>query len=346
VTAWAPVVRRHRRLQAVALFVRLSALGTTLAVVLLGAASVAPSLPWRGAAVLVLVAVGSHVFIYVHNDVIDLPIDRGEPRRATSPLVRGAIGPRAALAIALGAVPVTLAVAAVGGGGPRALGSLAAALGLMAVYNLLGKRTAVPPALDVVQGLAWGALLLYGAAARGPWTALTWWLFAFWTWFIVLANGVHGGLRDVANDFHAGARTTAIVLGARATPDGSVAIPRAIVVYARTLHWGLVALAVGAWAFAGLGYGGIGRAVTLVAVLALGWAGGRALAAAVGAGGDPETLRVVGTLHLLLLMSLPVALLLPWLRPGFRAVVVVGFVAPLAALGWMPDLVRWVRRCR
>ena len=84
-TTWAPVVRRHRRLQAVGLFVRLSALGTTLAVVLLGAASVSPALPWATAAVLVIVAVGFHVYFFVSNDVIDLPVDRprapagGEP---------------------------------------------------------------------------------------------------------------------------------------------------------------------------------------------------------------------------------------------------------------------------
>ena len=45
-------------------------------------------------------------------------------------------------------------------------------------------------------------------------------------------------------------------------------------------------------------------------------------------------------------MAMPVVLLLPWLDTGFRVVVVVGFLAPLAALGWLPDLVRWVRRCR
>ncbi len=352
VTTWAPVVRRHRRLQAVGLFVRLSALGTTLAVVLLGAASVAPSLSWRTAALLAAVAVGFHVFAYVHNDVVDLPIDRTEPRRAVSPLVRGAIAPDAALAIAVAAVPVTLAVAAAAGSGAgagRALASLVAAFALMAAYNVLGKRTSVPPVLDVVQGLGWGALLLYGAAARGPWTSLTWWLVAFWTWFIVLANGVHGGLRDVANDARCGARTTAILLGATADRDedghGRVAIPRAIVVYGWALHGGLVALAVGAWTFAGLGYDPVARALTLAALLALGGVGGRALAAAAASDGDPETLRLAGTVHLLLLMALPVALLLPWLRPGFRAVVVVGFLAPLAALGWLPDLVRWVRRC-
>jgi 4-hydroxybenzoate polyprenyltransferase len=343
--AWAPVVRRHRRLQAFGLFVRLSALGTTLAVPLLGAASVSPGLPWRTAAVIVIVAFGYHLFAYVLNDVVDLPIDRHEPRRAVSPLVRGTVRPGHALALALAAVPLTLAVAAAASGaepgGGRAVAALATAFVLMAVYDLWGKRSPVPWLLDLVQGLGWAALLLYGAAVRGPWTALTWWLFAFWTCFIVLANGVHGGLRDLENDARCGARSTAIVMGARADAGGRLVVPRRTVAYAWTLHAALLAIVLGAWSWAGLGYGWGTNAATLLAILALTAAGGWALSEAVSAGGDPATLRLAGTLHLLLLMALPVALLLPSLRPGFRALVVLGFLVPLAGLGWMPDLVRW-----
>ena len=345
-TTWAPVVRRHRRLQAVGLFVRLSALGTTLAVALLGAASVSPSLPWTTAAVLVIVAVGFHVYFFVSNDVIDLAVDRSEPRRAVSPLVRGTISRGAALAVALAAVPVTLAVAGLGPGGARARWALVVCFALMTVYNLLNKRTSVPWLLDVVQGVGWAAFFLYGAATRGPWTPLTWWLAAFWMGFMVLANGVHGALRDVANDARCGARTTAIAMCARAEADGRVVLPRGVVLYAWALHVGLVAVVVGAWAFGDLGYGSVARGVTLVAILGLGAAGAWALSAAAAGGGDPESLRLAGTLHLLLLMAMPVVLLLPWLDTGFRVVVVVGFLAPLAALGWLPDMVRWVRRCR
>jgi 4-hydroxybenzoate polyprenyltransferase len=276
--------------------------------------------------------------------VVDLPIDRHEPRRAASPLVRGTVRPAMALAVALGAVPVTLAVASAGPGGGRATAALVAAFVLMAVYDLWSKRSPFPWLLDLVQGLGWGALLLYGAAVRGPWTPLTWWLFAFWTVFIVLANGVHGGLRDLANDARCGARSTAIAMGARADAGGRLVIPRASVAYAWTLHAGLVVVVLGAWMAADLGYGAVARAATLAIIGGLAWAGGWALSAAVDAGGDPAGLRLAGTLHLLILMGLPVALVLPGLRPGFRAVVIVGFLAPLAALGWLPDLARWVRR--
>jgi len=345
-TPWTPVVRRHRRLQAIGLFVRLSALGTTLAVLLLGAASVAPSLPWGTAAVLVAVAIGFHLFAYLLNDVVDLPIDRHEPRRAISPLVRGTVTPGVTLAVAMAAVPLSVAVAVAGPGGGRAVMALVVAFALMAVYDLGGKRSPVPWLLDLVQGLGWASLLLYGAAARGPWTPLTWWLFAFWTCFIVLANGVHGGLRDLENDAHCGAFSTAIAMGARAGPDGRLVIPPRTIAYGWALHWVVVAIVVGAWMGNDLGYGGLTRSATLVAIVVLAGAGAWALSAAVAAGGEPATLRLAGTLHLLLLMALPVALLIPWLRSGFRAVVVLGFVAPLAGLGWLPDVVRWARHPR
>lgn len=348
VTTWAPVVRRHRRLQALGLFVRLSAVGGTLAMPLLGAASVSPSLPWGPGAAIVVVALGYHLFAYLLNDVVDLPIDRTEPRRAVSPLVRGTVSPALALAVGVGGLVVGLGTAWVwGAGGGRALTVLVVAFALMAVYDVGGKRSAVPWLLDVVQGLGWASLFLYGAAVRGPWTPLTWWLFAFWAGFIVLANGVHGGLRDLANDARCGARSTAIVMGARADADGRLVIPRRTVAYAWTLHGGLVAVVLGAWAFGGLSHGFWTRAATLAAVAGLGCVGAWTLAGAVDADGEPAALRLAGTLHLVVLMSLPVALLLPWLRPGFRLVMVVGFAAPLAALGWLPDLVRWVRaRCR
>lgn len=343
-TTWAPVVRRHRRLQALGLFVRLSALGLTVALPLVGAATVSPALPAGAAAGVVAVALGFHLFAYLLNDVVDLPIDRHEPRRAVSPLVQGTVSPGVALAVGGGGAVVALGVAVGwGAGGRRGPAALVLALGLMAAYDLWGKRSPVPWLLDLVQGLGWGALFLYGAAVRGPWTALTGWLFAFWTVFIVLANGVHGGLRDLANDARCGARSTAVAMGARAGGDGRVVVPRRMIAYAWALHGALVGLVVGAWASGGPPPTGWARAVSLAVALGLGAAGGWALARAVEAGGEPHALRLAGTLHLLLLMAMPVALLLPGLDPGFRALVVVGFAAPLAALGWLPDLVRWVR---
>ena len=120
-----------------------------------------PSLPWATAAVLVVVALGFHLFAYLVNDVVDLPIDRHEPRRAMSPLVRGAVSRGVTLAVALAGMAVSLVVAVGwGAGGGRGAGVLVAAFALMAVYDLWGKRSSVPWLLDLAQGLGWAALFL------------------------------------------------------------------------------------------------------------------------------------------------------------------------------------------
>jgi 4-hydroxybenzoate polyprenyltransferase len=199
-------------------FIRFSALGATAILPLLGAASVAPRIEPALLLGLLAAALLFHCFAYVLNDVIDLPIDRLEPQRATFPLVRGMVSPAQALAFALAQVPLAFALTAWLGGGPAAFGALALAFALMAVYNLWGKRAPFPPLTDLAQGLGWAALLVYGAALAGPPAPLTAALAAFEVVFILLINGVHGPLRDLANDLRCGARTTAILLGARPLP--------------------------------------------------------------------------------------------------------------------------------
>ena len=199
-------------------FIRFSALGATAILPLLGAASVAPRIEPALLLGLLAAALLFHCFAYVLNDVIDLPIDRLEPQRATFPLVRGMVSPAQALAFALAQVPLAFALTAWLGGGPAAFGALALAFALMTVYNLWGKRAPFPPLTDLAQGLGWAALVVYGAALAGPPTPLTAALAAFEVVFILLINGVHGPLRDLANDLRCGARTTAILLGARPLP--------------------------------------------------------------------------------------------------------------------------------
>ena len=72
-------------------FVRATALCGTFGPLLTGVGSVTTtSTPPSTGTLALVVAVGLafHVFAYVLNDVVDLPIDRTEPRRATSPSSR------------------------------------------------------------------------------------------------------------------------------------------------------------------------------------------------------------------------------------------------------------------
>jgi hypothetical protein len=124
---------------------------------------------------------------------------------------------------------------------------------------------------DAIQGLAWGSLAIYGAQARGmaP-NGLTWMIAAYATVFIMFINGIHGSLRDLANDVACGARTTAIFLGARPPPaDGAADVPVQVAVYASSILAVLVAMNAALMLRDAFDYGPLAWSVTAVVVGAL-----------------------------------------------------------------------------
>lgn len=218
-------------------FGRFSALSFSLMVPLLGAAVVSRDISTSLLAGVAAVAVAFHLFAYISNDVIDLTLDRTEPLRADSPLVRGLVQPSAALTIALLQVPIAFGIHVMLAGGAAASVSLAAAMALMLLYNVYGKRCRFPPLSDAVQSLGWVALMLYGAlVARAPLNQSLLALAALIFVYVLLINGVHGGLRDLRNDQLCGARTTAIYFGSNADASGGVILPRSIVIYGLMLQ--------------------------------------------------------------------------------------------------------------
>lgn len=321
-------------------FFRISASGATLVLPLLGAASAGRGLTGRRAARLLGVAAAFHAFAYVHNDVCDLELDRTQPLRAAYPLVRGAISPRAAMAVALASAAAALALdAGLGRAGARARRPLlAAAIGLLALYNRWGKRCPLPPLTDLAQGLGWAALLGYGAAAEGRATRMTGLLAAYEVALIMMVNGVHGALRDLGNDAARGARTTAILLGARERPGGGLAASPALAAYALALQAALLALPLWAAAANLAGHGPRERAAArggaaLVAALTV-----ALLGAAARGGARPAD---VGMLHLILVLTAPVALAAPGMAPAPRAALLLSHTLPLLANGMTYDALRW-----
>src|SRR5262249_20816812 len=152
------------------------------------------------------VVCGFHVFAFVLNDVMDLPIDRTNPDRRHDPLVRGAITRGWALTIALLQPVLTAGITMGLGGSARAQATLVACYGLLGAYNFWGKRCPIPPVTDTMQGLGWGGLAVYAAEVfgGGP-NALAWTVAAFATLYTIFMNGIHGGLRDLENDLASGA---------------------------------------------------------------------------------------------------------------------------------------------
>jgi 4-hydroxybenzoate polyprenyltransferase len=182
-----------------------------------------------------LAAVGVlfHVYAYVANDVIDLPIDLTDPRRGRDPMVLGRVSPQWGLWIALAALPL---IALLMIDQPiRVAAALAAAVALIGFYDVTGKTIPVPFLADFAQGAGWAALIFVGAGVGGRATGATWWAAGFVVVLVAMVNGVHGAVRDVENDRRAGARTTAVVLDAHIR-EGGMLLPSAIVAYAAVLQ--------------------------------------------------------------------------------------------------------------
>ncbi len=319
-------------------FSRFSALGATATLPLLGAGSVTAHLTPRRATGLLAVASAFHLFAYLHNDICDLDLDRTQPRRRHYPLVRGAVEPELALGLALACVPLAFAlhtrlVAADACSPARgdARISLAAAFGAMAIYNRWGKACPFPPLTDLVQALGWAALLRYGALTMGrALTTLTCLLMVYETLLILMVNGVHGALRDLENDAARGARTTALFLGAR-MEEGRLRLSRALLLYIVTLQAALLALPL--WYLATRSGKGAGGVVALAAGTALTLA---RLARGGQAGDGP------GMAHLVLLLSIPIALVAPRLAPLPRLALLAAHLLPLLPNGATYAALRWL----
>ena len=230
----------------------------TSMLVLLGVAAVTSDPGWREISAVVVVAIAYHIFAYIQNDVLDLPIDRTQPLRANDPLVSGLIAPGSAMAIALLQIPIAFIVTWWIGGGVWAYVTLGVGFVFMTIYNLYGKRCPVPMITDAAQGIGWGSLAIYGSlVSAGHVNALSFVAANFGFAFLFLINGVHGGLRDLGNDLALGCSTTAIYFGAHLDNDGRVVCTgalRAFAFFALAVYFvpGSIALLNGDFAYQGL----------------------------------------------------------------------------------------------
>jgi geranylgeranylglycerol-phosphate geranylgeranyltransferase len=220
--------------EAVARFLRLGSMPFTLTAVLAGVLTSADAtvraLVWAA-----LVGVTFHICAFVGNDLVDLPIDRRDARRARGPLVAGIVAPQQAVPVVVGSLTASYAALwAAGAGGAGA--ALGCAAGGLAGYNIAGKRLSAPIVTDVGQGVAFSLLVYVGAALGGGATATTPWIAAAIIVYITFVNGVHGALRDAANDAACGARTTAMLLGGRASVADGVVVSPALTIYTVSLH--------------------------------------------------------------------------------------------------------------
>jgi 4-hydroxybenzoate polyprenyltransferase len=224
--------RLWRRFQEGQRLIRCVAFCLTGMLTIAGVASVSLTITLGQFAGLSLATLAFHAYAFLLNDLIDLPLDRLNPNRAHYPLVRGAVTTREAWALCLAQPPLAFALTAWLGAGPLANAALGAAFALLTVYNLWNKSNPFPPLTDLLQGLGWGALSVYGAVvAAGRPGPLTWWLVATIAAAVTVMNGTHGALRDLGGDMAGKGFTTAMLFGARPGGDGLLMIPRGLKLY-------------------------------------------------------------------------------------------------------------------
>ncbi|WP_043686893.1 UbiA family prenyltransferase [Streptomyces xylophagus] len=223
-------------------FFRLPLIGGSSATLLLGLATAHTPLGPDHLGLLLLVAVLFHIQAALGNDLVDLHIDRADPMRALSPLVRGIVAQgvaRAVGAAALGGLFVGIMFASGDAvGRSAALGVAVAGVG---AYNLWGKTGGLPLLTDLAQGVGWAGLAAYAAVVSGGVSWLTLLVGLELVGYTMLVTGVHGSLRDLAVDSAQGGLTTAMVLGARFQAD-DVTLPRRLHMYVDALHALLVGL--------------------------------------------------------------------------------------------------------
>ena len=331
----------------VGLFIRFPSMGATIMMALFGAMTGETAVSDSQIVAIIIGAIAYHNFAYVLNDVVDLPIDRTEPRRAQFPLVRGLIQPWQALVFTALQIILVFAVTWWLKGGWQAYTALAAALILMTIYDLWGKRCVWPPLTDLAQGAAWGSLSLWAAVLiTDSISPLAWTLFAFLTLYIILINGLHGSLRDLTNDYYMEVRSTAVFLGAHPKDEKSVIIPVRLKRYAAILQAALIAVTLLPFVNNVVSYSPGIFILTLLAVIGLDIASWHYLGRAINLGGDRPQMLAVGVLHLLASFGALVALFafrLPW---WLQIVVLSMFLFPLLTHSWIRNTLKWAWRSK
>ena len=286
-------------LGAIARFGRLTAAGLGLSSVVIGHATAGGSLGLSVLIGLLLVGLAFHIVAFALNDLFDLDLDRTDPTRAASPLVAGQITPRTA-GIVIAAVAVDSFVLEWIWFGVSPIAASALSLGYVGLvfYDAFSKTLPVPLVADAVQGAGWACLVWYGAIRGGGSSRATLLCALFVVGFVVIVNAVHGGLRDLRNDSRRGARTAAIVFGARLDGD-NVTVPRMLLGLAWLLQAALVGLAVVApfGIRGGFGWWVLWYAVVLVTTAFAVWL----LWRAVHATADPVRFKNLGAAHILAL---------------------------------------------
>ncbi|MEM1096755.1 MAG: UbiA family prenyltransferase, partial [Bacteroidota bacterium] len=202
---------------------RLSAIAPSMVLPMLGSASVSPDLSLYQLAGIGMIGFNAHIFGYVLNDVIDLPLDRTEPRKKNHPLVRGSIATKPALLFALIQAPMAMSIAAIINFDIASLSILVTSFLLVILYNTYGKKTSFPIFFDLILGVSASLFVIFGAFIEGHHINQTTAIISFYSLiYITSINSIHGGIRDIENDAKCNSITTPIKLGVHLDENNTI----------------------------------------------------------------------------------------------------------------------------
>jgi 4-hydroxybenzoate polyprenyltransferase len=249
-------------LRSLALFLRVEYLAFAVMLPLYGAFSVSsrvtlPQLGWLLVTVFLF-----HIYVCVLNDIMDLDLDKTQPLRAQYPLVRGVIQPSTALLVALLPIPIVYYLVYLQNGSLWAFVGITVGFVMMGIYNIWGKKTRVPLLIDIIQGVGFAGITLYGADIVGEPGRLTLFVFLAVVLWMVHTN-LYGGFRDVETDSAFGLYTSPIMFGIKRHGSG-MSIPKIAMYYSLFVEAIMISLAAIILILNDFGYPPITRTIMLI----------------------------------------------------------------------------------
>jgi 4-hydroxybenzoate polyprenyltransferase len=225
-----------RKWKSIAAFFRFEYLPGTIIPPFFGAVMAAVPLTKGIVAGLFGISATFHLFVGLGNDIVDLPMDRKNPARAYSPLVRGIISRRTAFIVALLQIPIAGLIIHFQLGKPIGYVVIGTSFVCACIYNLWNKVTRFPILMDLIQGIGACAPIIYGALLSGHVSIMVWISALSGMVWMVLLN-LLGGMRDLHTDAPFDVNTTPISMGVKPLDNGRLLIPAMVRNYGYILQF-------------------------------------------------------------------------------------------------------------
>lgn len=178
---------------------------------------------------LFLIGFFGHTYGFVLNDILDYRIDKLNKELIDRPLISGTISIRKAWIFAIISMAISFLIAiylsyTTARFFPLIILLLSASV--ITVYDIISKKY---PLMDIFSSTAVFLLILYGATTiSGSLYNLSTlaWIVCLLGWIqVFFMQLVPGGLKDIKNDYEAGANTAAVKFGVRVTQSGLLKVP-------------------------------------------------------------------------------------------------------------------------